>query len=243
MAKVTKVSKSKVVYRVSKIEADKHKKKIDEDLLNRDSFKQIGERYGYTGAEISKYYKDRLLPQLAKSIREERKEEVGEIIGKLTNTMVKLDKLLRACDLWLTDPDNPDEYNLNPRASEIIVVYNELVMGERGAKNVRHKKSLQELLLETSDLYENVLQLNSKSADPRELILKTSSEVREQLKLIAEITGQLKNVGTGININVLAPNIVNSIIKATSNNTEMQNNIVSEIMRTINASKEPNEVQ
>jgi len=244
MDKVNKKIGRGVSYRVNKIEIDPNKKEIDKALIeDRASFKSVATRFNYEPYEISSYYKNKVLPQMAKVLKEDRKEDVSKVIRQLEDIMTKLQKLLFACDRWLTDPENPDEYNLEPRASELVIVYNELEFSNGKTKKVRKKDTLQSLLLQTSDLYNEVLQVNTKNADPRELILKTSGEIREQLKLIAEISGELKNVSNSVNINVLAPNIVNSIIRATTENPEIQGNIIHELMGMIHANTDKNRLQ
>jgi len=101
-------------------------------------------------------------------------------------------KMISACDRYLTDPDNPDEYFLGARGNEIDVVYN--TIDEEGKVNNQQKKaSLQSLLdaVEGSDRF-IVMSLSSKHSDPRDLLLKSADKFEKTAKMIMEAVQKLE---------------------------------------------------
>jgi len=46
-----------------------------------------------------------------------------DINAEFARTYATIRKIEAACDKWLTDPDNPDLYDVGLRASEVVVIY------------------------------------------------------------------------------------------------------------------------
>lgn len=133
--------------------------------------------------------------------------------------------LLDACDADLRDPDEPHRYNLNPRAQEIEVVYDEMQPGtetDARPKWARKKRTLQELL----DLAfaggnrKLVRDVPVTHNDRAALLLKATSELSAQTEFLARLEGRFlpveKELGQGTTIqmqtiiNVL---VMNGILK------------------------------
>lgn len=99
-------------------------------------------------------------------------------------------KLFDACDRFLLDPNNPEQYDLNPRAQELEVTYLEVV-GERkdGTQIVVPKKDLLSELLprfeEKADT--TVLGVRWKVTDPRRLVLEAAHRLEGQQRWLAEL--------------------------------------------------------
>lgn len=226
MKKYVEYEEDGIKYNLSIIEAHPRKKEIERDLINRMPYSEVARKYGITVKEASKYFKKTLVPQLAKVLHKERKENVDMILRKLNKVAEKSNKLLEACDLWLTDPENKEVYNLEPRASEIEVIYNELVDTGDGVKKIRKKDTLQRLINLIKGRNYEVTRITTKVADPRDLILKTSAEIREELKLIAQITGDLGNHETEVNINLISNTISNAIIDSTEKDYKTRDRLI-----------------
>lgn len=92
-------------------------------------------------------------------------------------------KSIEACDRWMTDPDNPDQHSLEPRASEIPIIYEDWTdMDERG--NPTRKKLDLQSLIEMATTPERRPKRNRETAlDVRDFMLKSIQrmvEVRDQ---------------------------------------------------------------
>lgn len=98
-------------------------------------------------------------------------------------------KLEAAIDEWLTDPDNPERFNLSPRANEIPVVY--ISQGENG-KPQRKKAKLSELL----EMVESTLGITvsyadtSGVADARRLFVDLMRTTNAQVELLGRLSGE-----------------------------------------------------
>ena len=114
-------------------------------------------------------------------------EEVLEaitVVSELKRCFTRINKLFDACDQWLKDPDNPDQYTLEPRANEVKVIITE---ADEDGKPRKKKKALSHLL---ARLEESGLQVEGwevRHADPRELILKTAGRLSEQIEILAKL--------------------------------------------------------
>lgn len=117
-----------------------------------------------------------------------------DVIARLSESMDKVIKLQSACDEWLTDPNNPEKYDIGPRSNELAVIC-ELKGGAGKSKKV--KKTLSELV----DLVENglnvqVINVENKSADPRELILATVREARQVISAMTDLARMVAEVNS-----------------------------------------------
>lgn len=118
-------------------------------------------------------------------------EFVGEIQGQVRELLPPIRKLLKACDKFLTDCENPDEYNLGPRDHDIEVTYTDWVdvPNSENKKPVQRKAMLSELLEKTG---RDVTGTRYKIADPRELVLKAADRLDALVAHIGRLTGEEK---------------------------------------------------
>jgi len=107
---------------------------------------------------------------------------------ELQRCFQRMNLLFDACDRWLRDADDPTRYDIGPRASDILVTYEEPVSDER---TIRRKESLDRLLARVEGSRLAVERWESKHADPRELVLKTAQQLTGQTQLLAKLLGQL----------------------------------------------------
>ena len=175
-----------------KCEIDNHPKKsqIIKALINRVPYREITKRYGVTKAAQSRYLNQKLLGRAARTEKAKELTDGENIMKEIVRIMERCEKMYDACDRYLKDPDNPEQYYLGPRAEDIEVVYvDEIETGEK-TKIIREKKLLSEMLKEAYTGTE-VKSIRSKHADPRELLLKTANTINNQLELLARIKGQI----------------------------------------------------
>ncbi len=99
--------------------------------------------------------------------------------------------MFNACDRYLQDPDDPDQYDLGPRAEDISVIY--FRFDENTGKMKRDKAKLSRLLEMLSKQGVKVASWRYRHADPRELILKTQDRLQAQLELLGKLSGSLRD--------------------------------------------------
>lgn len=170
---------------------------IDKAILAGAGYRTIADRFGHSHQALIRHKADHVLPEVLAAWQRERHDNGHELAGILEERMAKVDKLLSACDAWLTDPHDPTKYDLSPRSHEVWV-HHEVAVAD--GRPVRKKERLSALLarIETAGLREPyaIALVEHKSADPRKLILDASKALVEALRLYAEIVGKIPTQGT-----------------------------------------------
>jgi hypothetical protein len=140
----------------------------------------------------------------------------AQLLARIEDTIVYVQKMYDACNDWLQDPEDHSKYNLDPRAYEHQVIYNWVITDADGKDTrIRKKANLQELLERAMREDEEIIKVESKVADPRNLVLQTAQTLNKQLETLAKIAGvvqEVTNVDVNVSVNtVLASNIVQVI--------------------------------
>jgi hypothetical protein len=162
-------------------------------------YRHIAARYGLSTSALVRHKADDLLPEIVAAWQAERHANGIELVTELRGWMDTIGKLLKACDAWLTDPEDPTRYDLSPRASEVLVHYEMTIAGPGGRPVVvKRKARLQALLGALSRVRDGlaVTAVESKAADPRKLLLDTTKTLESHLRLVAEIAGKVQTQGT-----------------------------------------------
>jgi hypothetical protein len=197
----------------------KHKKINVAIVKHEQSNRAIASQYGLDRRAIDRHEKEHLPEVLLKVMEGEKREEADEVMREVRKCCAMANKLLDACDDWLSDPDNPDKHTLDPRADEVSVIYSEL---NDDGKLHRKRAPLSELLAKLeAEPGRMVEAVEIKRADPRELILKAIAQLRPVAELLARLEGRLKGdasngdgqLPTMAQINILAQIYQTTIIK------------------------------
>lgn len=155
---------------------------------------EIAVKYDVSKAAISKRMKglDTATTAVVTAPEESRRYVNRSIdaMGELTDSLYHVKLLMAACDEWLRDADDPEKYDIGPRSDEINVSYYEI---DLEGKRKKVKKPLHELLRIVEQVFE-VSSVESKHADPRELILKTAQEVRSTISTAADLAQTILNI-------------------------------------------------
>jgi len=150
------------------------------------SYREISEKYNISQASLYRYVKDYMMDAVREALKR-RQLEAGEfVLSHIGKALEMLEKQRDAIDRWLTDPENEDRYSVEPRASEIDVVYERV--RESDDKVVRDKDTLHNLLERIqSNLPIDVVSVSIKSHDIRKLMLDTLNSEIGQLKLLMQV--------------------------------------------------------
>jgi len=167
---------------------------INARIRNNDTISSIAKLYGISRDTITKHKKACIgaLIVADKNIKELLAGEV--MIKQIQLDMKMMHKMLMACDRWMTDPENPEEYFIGERGTEIEVVYH--TMDENGEPSKQRKKDTLQTLLNIIDSDGQYLRVdvNSKAADPRELLVKAATKLENTAEMIMKATQkQLEN--------------------------------------------------
>jgi hypothetical protein len=226
------------------------REEIDRALVRGDGLRELARRYGTTHTALFRHKRAHIPAELALTLvraagtggparaallsalsgEVERRTERGlDVMAELETALRRVNKLFAACDEWLTDPADPERYDLGPRAEELLVHYWQA--GEDGVR-VRAKARLSELMdaaepkppepnppapFRASGLAGReggggsgwVEGVEMRGADPRELILKAAKRLEAELQLVARLLGQLpapaEQGGPTVNVLITSP--------------------------------------
>jgi hypothetical protein len=212
---------------------------IDRALVRGEALRALARRYGMSRSALLRHMRNHIPADLARvaeagqqaqasalvGVVEQRavqQEERGlNVLAELGSTLRGVNKLFAACDSWLTDPEDPERYDLGPRAEELLVHY---WKPARDGQHVRAKAPLSELLALTHAYAPGAPSMGAapagsggvgieavelRGADPRELILKVAKRLEAELQLVARLLGQLpvptEQGGSTVNVLVASP--------------------------------------
>lgn len=176
-----------------------HPKRLEIDkvlVAAEESLRTIADRWTVSKTALIRHKAEHLTQRLVASKAAAERVEDLEVMEELRRCFERVNLLFDACDRWLRDVDDPTRYDIGPRAEELRVTYEEERPGPAGKRStVRRKATLAELLAEVkgSDRspLRTVTMVETKHADPRELVLKTAARLQPQIELLAKLIGEL----------------------------------------------------
>lgn len=178
--------------------AHPERREIDKALVAAQlPYRNIAERYAVSPQALLRHKADHLLAEIVANWQAERQQNGLDLAQEVRGWMDTITKLLRACDEWLTDPDDATRYDLGPRAHEVWV-HHEVPNGDGRPHRKKERLSVLLARLETAAVwppYEIGL-VETKHADPRKLILDTTRRLEGHLRLVAEIAGKIAVQGS-----------------------------------------------
>jgi len=176
--------------RVCKICTHEKKVEIDKAIASANgTFRGIARKFETSDDSLLRHVKN-CIPKALNSLIEEQQRQRGLVVeNEVQRVFRRLNKLIDACDAWLTDPDDPESYTLEVRSNELQVIYldyNDL--GETG-KPKRKRAPLSELVKQLAEGNQEAVSIHTKHADPRDLIVKAAGEIKGQLELYGRLLG------------------------------------------------------
>lgn len=165
------------------------REEIDRELVGGEaSFRNIAERFSVSVAALHRHKADHVPEALRRARASQEQDDAIDVMAELKRCFERVNLLFDACDRWLRDPADPNRYDIGPRAEEIMVTYTE--QGPDG-KPVRRKAPLSELLGQAEGEHRTVTMVETKHADPCDLVLKTAGRLQPQIELLAKLIGEL----------------------------------------------------
>ena len=154
---------------------------IDKALVSCESIRDIAGRFEISRAALDRHKKSHLPERLQLANQAEGERQAVNVLTELQACLDRIRRLADACDAWLDDPDVPGQYDIGPRAGDVSVIFTE--PGPMG-KRIRRKARLSSLIEQVEKKGDRqVVLLETKHADPRELILKAIAGQKELLSM------------------------------------------------------------
>jgi hypothetical protein len=166
------------------------RKEIDLALIRGEqSDRALAKQYQLTHYALLRHSKEHLGPDLQHTQLQQRRADQIDCNTELYKCFQRISKLSDACDAWLTDPDDPNVYTLEPRATELNVIYDKW----DGERWIKKRATLSELLagIEAPSLQVRVVE--SKLGDPRKLLLESCGEMSQQVERVGKLFGLFNN--------------------------------------------------
>jgi hypothetical protein len=212
------------------VETHPERDKIIKAICKGDqTFRAIAGQYGISKSTITSYVNGKFYQKVVAEAAK-RDEKIGQsFLSRIEQVMHRMQKLYDACDEYLTDPNNPEKYDLTPRACEIDVKYR--TVEPDTDKMITRTEGLQTLLEKLDGQGYQPWEIKMKVADPRKLIIETAKAITPQLELMAKIEGLVKE-NVSVSINQYWIDIKAIILKATEKHPEVREKIVKELEKS-----------
>lgn len=119
---------------------------------------------------------------------------VVDVFHELYIQLERLGKLYDSIHEWMNDPDDPSKYFLGARSHEIMVVYEDYRDRTPNGMPKRKRATLEWLLDQIErNGHHGPERAETSFADPRDLLVKVSAELRQQMQLRVSILEKLYN--------------------------------------------------
>lgn len=127
---------------------------------------------------------------LARTKAEREINAALDVDAELHRLYATMQKLNAACEVCLTDPDSPDNFNVGPREDETKVIY---VESNGDGKAKRKQATLAELLARVErSLPLTVTHTQLNMTDIRRLTIESQKQLTSQLDVLAKLRGLYK---------------------------------------------------
>lgn len=165
------------------IETHPRRSEIEKDLLEGMPQRAVANKYGLSTACVHRYSASKFAREVNSATSRASALHADSLAETLTNLYSGVSKLYRACDDWLTDPSNPEAYTLEPRASEIDVIYYDANNCKRRGRlqDVLNKADAQAVAVQRIDTRALLLQVVDKAGVTLERIGRMTGAVTEQV--------------------------------------------------------------
>jgi len=196
----------------SAIEAlpQREQEQIVKELVSQTPYREIKRRHGLSNVSVVKTYLERHLREIAKGMDKGRRAGAQSLMDSMSEIQSRLDKMTKACEEWLRDPEDETRYEVCPRASEVSVVWTDY---DEDGKPVTRKGTLQGLIDREAGL-SKLDSVRVNSGDIRKTLLDCLKLAQSQVELMARITGQLKDVALSVDVyGAVVPTLARVIIE------------------------------
>ena len=195
-------------------------------------YSAIAKRFGVSVNLITAYSRYVLQKSYAAQKDAQQKTEVEVYASRIEALDEKCRKVIEACDEWLTDPEYPDRYTMDPRAEDFRVVYTVEEDDDEGRPRKVRKTADLSYLLNELHRYGKIdpQSVTYKATDPRQLILNALRLARENIEAIGSVMGVIRDIRVSVDVQgSLIPNIINIILDATVDAPIVRERMISRI--------------
>ena len=224
---------------ITRLEPAKQKEVIDM-IASGATYTAIARKIGCSVSSAKGYVFRNLMPLVCRDLMQREGEGARKILARVEKIAGRCDKMSDALDLWLTDPDDPSRYTMDPRTDELKCICTLQGLDDRGKPITKTATIPLDELMSQLEFTEyrglSVIpeHLVWKNTDPRKLMLDTARALKELLELLAKITGELKeSVDVHVDVRTQLSSIVQVINAELEDEPEKKQRIVEAIDASI----------
>lgn len=168
----------------------KHRASIEKEIIDKKSIRSIAKKYHLAPQTITRHAEH--MPKLLTERRDTQEVLIGEeLTNKIYKCLEKIEIMINSCDDYLRDPNNPNMYYMGPRATDLMVVYYE--KDEKGRKKQKPKKASLQLLIDKIESEDIIVDyIETKYADPRDLLNKAAMVLQSAVKSLLESSEKIR---------------------------------------------------
>jgi hypothetical protein len=209
------------------------RKEIDAAIVAGKSQKSIADEFGFTQVVVWRYIRGEFA----------RHAQVADMARQVSAGTFIVDTMLRMLDTVekmrlalvddLTDPEDPEKFDLSPRANEIKVIYYEMKEENGKERKVKRRELLKDILQEMRDSGRDVEKVIINTTDIRKLLLDTVDTATRQLKLWVDTEVAASQVKTDQAVREILDEFIPLLIEESDRRPEVKEHVT----RTLRALK------
>jgi transposase-like protein len=183
-----------------RVDNSPERSRIVKALTEGQPIRAVAEQFGFAPSAIMRFKKNYLSKSLKKRA-EQRQLKDADVIGeRLEGIVGGLDKLQRALDREFTSAEDPNEYDLSLRGSEIDVIVEESTIDADG--KLYYEKIKGTLQQQLDRLHGKPISVISRREDLRKLLVASCKAAGDLLVQIARVHGVIAPPGVNINTQI-----------------------------------------
>ncbi len=185
-------------------------KLIEREIIQGAAINQVAKKYGIKQQTLYKYKLRHLTRKVVKARDTKDLREGSNLLDYMESLIQGVDKLFRACNKALEDPDDPEQLFLGSSAFNTIIMY--LEPDNDGVEH-KCKATIQELLDKINKVSTRV---EIKGPDRATTLLQAAQTLTKQLHLLGELSGKLGNTTINVTNQPIFIELTQVVMKALS---------------------------
>jgi transposase len=187
----------------ARIENDPNRSEIVKAIAGGTSVRSVAAKFGYTMSAIQRFKTSHLTKAMDKREEGRKLRDADAVSARLESILAQTEKLERALGAELQDPEDPEKFTADLRASELDLIYGEPVEGESGkVRMVRKRGTVQNILERIARAGKEIYVVQSKREDMRKLLIDAHRGMVDLLTALSKVLGIIKPPQMNIQVNV-----------------------------------------
>ncbi len=186
---------------------------INKAIYDGKSFRGISLNYGMSNMSVSRHAENCLKLDLQALLKEGKVSKAIDVYEEFCEQLAFVKKARAAAEKWMVDPTDDEAFSVDPRATEVAVVYYDSLVTDAQGNPTRQKASLQELLDRIGGGRYQVRDHTIRTIDLREYALKTIDKCDLTIAQFAKLSGAYtKDKGNPATVREIAEEVTAKLV-------------------------------